>query len=171
MFPQKRFWKSSARSCIKIGILLSLIWAHSQGAATMTTQSIGATGLVEIVKTPRGEFPFWVRHAFVGLVFPCWPFMGPSEKGSPEKGALTGEAVNYASGASRTINRSGVSVPQEEALRILGKEKPGAARWLRKNGFPKPAPDDCFGFGEDEVKPVSGVERKKILLWRNDPQG
>ena len=93
------------------------------------------TGLIKVVKLPSGEAPEWVRLAWLGLTLPCCP---------------------------DGCNRNGVSVPQDKALKILRVTNRKAADWFEQHGFPKPPPDDCFGFGDEEVQILSGVTPFKI---------
>lgn len=139
----------------------------------------GFTGRVRIRKVPLGEAPLKIRLAWAGLVLPCSPFAGFPENGEREKGALSGQKITFEDkkdGGKKSVydgqaglsNREGVSVPQEEALLILGLSDPSAEQFWREHGFPKPPPDDCFGFDKDEVKIVSGVEHKRYLEFRYD---
>jgi hypothetical protein len=93
-------------------------------------------------------------------VLPCCPILGLPDNGEPEKDVLSGKPVRY-----NGCNRNGVSVPQREALKILARENPDAADWWKSKGFPKPAPDDHFSFGEKEIKIVSGVEVQEVIQY------
>lgn len=76
-------------------------------------------GKVLIVAIPPGEAPEWVRKAWVGLEL---PFENP-EPGGYVGGVLTGKPVN----------RSGFSVPTEQALEILRKSNQDACTWWETN--------------------------------------
>ena len=117
---------------------------------------MNASGRIRIIKVPSGGAPEWVRRSWFDLVLPCHPIMGFPKNGEPEKDSLTGKEVRY-----DRSNRLSVSVPQEEAILILSETEKSAAKWWRDQGFPKPAPNDCFSFGEDEVEIISGVSQQK----------
>lgn len=119
-----------------------------------------ATGRIRVLKMPAGNAPEWVRRASIGLVFPCYLIMGFPENGEPEKDVITGHSVKYGG-----YNRRSVSVPQQAMLRILARTNKRAALWWRSQGFPRPAPDDCFSFGADEVKIVSGVVPQDVKQY------
>ena len=115
------------------------------------------TGRVRVIKTLSGAAPEWIREAPLGQIFPCYPILGFPENGESEKSAVTGKPVKYS-----RCNRPSVSVPQKTFLKILGQKNKKAANWWRSQGFPKQAPNDCFAFGEDEIKIISGVTRQKL---------
>ena len=106
---------------------------------------------IEIIQTPAGEAPEWVRQAWVGLVLPCDPYLGYGEK--PEKGILSLEEKE---GVRR--RRRSYAVLQKDAIGILRNYSPNAAAWWRIHGFPMSTPgEDRFGFAEDEARIVRGV--------------
>lgn len=119
-----------------------------------------ATGLVRITKIPSGDAPESIRAAWVGLTLPCYPIVGYTE--GLEIGALSGQP--------RAKKRNSVIVPQEEALRILEKQSPHAAKWWRDHGFPR-AFTPNFSFGDDEVDFVSGVKYQKIIEVPDEAMG
>ncbi|MEO8637717.1 MAG: hypothetical protein ABI430_02350 [Candidatus Taylorbacteria bacterium] len=112
-----------------------------------------ATGLIKITRVPCGEPPIDVRQEWVGMVLPCHPFVGYPDSGM-DQGVLSGEKA--------TLNRFGFSVPQDEAIAILERAAPGAARWWREHGYPKPG--ECFGFAENEAEIISDVTQKTIIM-------
>ena len=118
------------------------------------------TGKIKIVKIPAGEAPEWVRKACVGRVFPCSSIIGFPDNGEPEKGVLTGKVIKYDG-----KNRYSISVSQKYFIRILNRFNQKAAKWWKLNGFPKPAPDDYFSFGEHEVEIISGVKRQVLQQY------
>lgn len=111
-----------------------------------------ATGWIRIKeRPPKGEAPLWVLEAWIGLTLPCHPYCGYPD-GELERGVLSGKK------ASR--NRRGFIVPQDEAIKILERERPSAAAYWREKGFPEH--NKCFCFGEDEAEIVGGVTRQFI---------
>ncbi len=116
-------------------------------------------GRIRIITTPAGEAPEWVREAWKLVPeLPCNPYLGHS--GLFDKGALSQKELS--------TKRNGVSVPQKEALELLRQVAPQAAKWWHDHGFPC---GEYFGFGEDEVRILSGVEHQKIVLVDDDMQG
>jgi len=109
----------------------------------------GCTGLIKITRTPAGEAPLWVRHAWLGLVLPCGPYVGFSEGKSRSVISL-----------KEVPNRYGFSVPQKKAIEILRRVRPNAARWWLVEGYPHRGKYFCFA--EDEAKIISGVTRQII---------
>ncbi|HSW89344.1 MAG TPA: hypothetical protein VLH19_00550 [Patescibacteria group bacterium] len=75
--------------------------------------------LVEIVSTPPGQAPEWVRKAWVGLSLP----VAPDHERGIQMGACGGEAQNV----------GGYSIPTEEALEILSAKNEDAAQWWFDN--------------------------------------
>ena len=128
----------------------------------------GFTGRVFVSQVPAGEASLPIRQCWVGGLYPCSPIMGFPGNGEREKGVLSGQEITYTGGQPvpdgrvGLHNRRGVSVPQDEALRILGLKYPWAEKYWRRRGFPKPPPNDCFVFGEDEVQVVSGVRQQRV---------
>ena len=142
----------------------------------------GFTGRVRIKKVPLGEAPLIIRKAWVGLVLPCSPFMGFPENGEREEGVLSRREITFEDkknggkkavydGAVGLHNREGVSVPQKEALLILGLVNPSAEQFWRGHRFPKPSPDDCFSFGDDEVEIITGVKDQIHSEFSYDEEG
>ncbi len=117
------------------------------------------TGRIRIVTTPAGEAPLWVREAWVGLRLPCWPLVGlPS---GPEVGVLSSKEVNH--------NCFVCHVPQDEAIVILRKERPEAAKWWEENNFPQPG--KSFTFREEEIRMICGVRRTGIIHVTEEMMG
>lgn len=112
------------------------------------------TGKIRIIKVPDGPgIPEWVRECWLNLVLPCYPIMGPAEGGERD---TKGNVIP---------SRFGVSVPQEEALKILGWSSLTGSRaeeWFRSKGFPN---GECFGFDESEVEIIDGVTRAEIKMF------
>jgi hypothetical protein len=110
------------------------------------TQEIPA---IKIIKVPAGDAPEWVRAAWVGLVLPCDPFVGYAEK--PDKGVVTLRETKGRKGRS-------YAVVQKDAIEILSKSNPDAAKWWLSCGFPKFTPgEDRFGFDADVAIVATGV--------------
>jgi len=135
----------------------------------------GFTGRVFVKQTPVGEAPLSIRRCWECLVLPCFPVMGFPEGGKREKGVISGEETTFkddgqpvSDGRVGLYNRRMASVPQEEALQILGLKDALAEQYWRHQGFPKPAPDDCFAFGEDEIAVVSGVKQQRVVCIPDD---
>lgn len=126
--------------------------------AKTAAKPVKATGRIKITKVPEGEAPLWVRQAWVGLELPCDPIMGYPDQGdgNQDRGAVSQKHLEN--------NRYGVSVPQEEALLILEKKNPAAAKWWRDHGLPEPG-NKYFGFDEGEVEIISGVKRQVIQQY------
>ncbi len=100
---------------------------------------------------PYSEVPLHIREAWVGLILPCDPYLGYPDSG-PECGVL--------SGTETSRNRCGFSVPQDQAITILGKKNPKAATYWKEHGFPKA--NEYFCFSETEARIVNGVTRQGI---------
>ena len=121
----------------------------------------GFAGLIRITRTPKGDPPEWVREAWVGLTLPCDPICGFKRIGT-EKGALIGEVEE-----PHPI----CSVPQSEAVMILGDHHPRAFAWWIEQGYPKEKEgEDCFGFDETEFEIIKGVSQQAIRE-RGSPDG
>jgi len=114
-----------------------------------------------MIKIPAGEAPEHIRQAWVGLELPCDPILGCPDQ--PEHGAVSGEKADR--------NRYGFSVPQFEALEILEKHNPEAAKYWRDQGFPKSPPYDYFGFDEGEAEIISGITRQNLIHVPDETQG
>lgn len=117
-----------------------------------------ATGLILVSSLPAGQPPLKIRRAWIGLILSCNPILGYPDNGR-EIGVITGAGMQP---------RIGVSVPQVLALEVLDRERPEAARWWRRRGFPHVG--EYFGFAECEITIISGVRRQKLLCW-NDGEG
>lgn len=74
---------------------------------------------VEIISTPPGQAPDWVRKAWLGLLLP----VDENSDGVLQMGVHGGA----------TQNEGGYSVPTEEALEILGQVNEAAALWWYEN--------------------------------------
>lgn len=111
-------------------------------------------GKIRITKTPAGEAPPEIRKAWIGLTLPCAPYLGCPVHGL-EQGVLTGKPAGCL-----ICGRNGFSVPQDQAIAILEKERPEAAAWWKEKGFPQT--DGYFGFSAEEAEIVHGVALQKI---------
>lgn len=120
----------------------------------------GATGRVKIVKIPRGEAPENIRAAWVGLELPCYPTAG----------YIDGVEFGFESGLVRQDSRACVIVPQKEALEVLEKSSPAAAKWWYDRGFPLGFCSN-FSFGVDEVALVSGVRLQNLIEVTDEMRG
>jgi hypothetical protein len=81
----------------------------------------------------------------LGLTLPCFPYIG----------YLCGEVFEVVSGEDVEDVGRGVSVPQDQAIAILGLSDHAAAAWWRAQGYPQA--DQYFFFSEDEIEIISGV--------------
>lgn len=70
---------------------------------------------VEIISTPPGQAPEWVRMAWIGLLLP----IADDVEGGLQMGVHGGPAQN----------EGGYKIPTQEALDILEKKNRKAARW------------------------------------------
>jgi hypothetical protein len=90
-------------------------------------------GAIEIVATPAGEAPPWVREAWIGLTLPL--ARGRASGEWRVFGVLTaptswlGLAWACLSGRARRVE--GYRVPSAEAIRRLAVSSPEAAEWWR----------------------------------------
>ena len=123
-------------------------------------KTIESTGRIIITKMPDGEAPFNILEAWVGLTLPCDPYLGYSDEGL-ERGVLKN--------TESSRNRYGFSVPQDQAIAILEKERPEAATWWKEHNFPKT--NQYFCFAEKEAEIVSGVTRQKIIEVTDEMMG
>lgn len=112
-----------------------------------------ATGRIKILKIPDGEAPQWVRGAWVGLILPCYPYIGtPSCELS---GVLSGDKVED--------SRRGVIVSHREAISVLIQHDREAAMWWMTNDFGKDG--GFFFFFEDDIGIVSGVSEAPMRVF------
>lgn len=79
---------------------------------------------IEIISTPDGETPEWVRVAWVGLKLPVY-LLGDEE--------LVQERNTYGTITRRSERRSGPSVIGVAAFEILQQANPRAWEWWRDN--------------------------------------
>lgn len=112
-----------------------------------------ATGRIRIKKVPAGEAPLVIREVWVGLILPCFPFIG----------YINGEVFEVVSGEEIQNVGRGVSVPQDQALDVLERSNPSAASWWRTLGFPQP--NQYFFFTEDEIEILSGVSEAPMRVF------
>jgi hypothetical protein len=118
-----------------------------------------ATGCIRIVKTPLGEAPEEIRHAWVGLFLPCLPILGYSDGNL--YGVVTRKVVPQC---------YGFHVPQDLAIQALEQGQwLGAVKWWKDHGFPHPG--NNFIFDEDEAEIISGVTRQKLTEVTDEAQG
>lgn len=117
-----------------------------------TRSSDTSGGIILIIKIPAGEAPKWVRKAWLGLELPCDPFSGLPDSGQ-ECGVITNSVVP---------RRDGYSVLQKEAIAILERKRPKAAKWWKDHGFPKTG--EYFSFDTDEAEIIRGVTPKIIVV-------
>jgi len=94
-------------------------------------------GMIEIVATPAGEAPLWVREAWIGLRLPLAP--GRSEGSWWSSGVLSsrkgivGPLIKILLG--RSERASGFRVLAQEALEALDRVRPDAAHWWREEAY------------------------------------
>ncbi|HXU99514.1 MAG TPA: hypothetical protein VG166_03340 [Caulobacteraceae bacterium] len=89
---------------------------------------------IDIVRTPEGEAPLWVRQAWVGLRLPSalkrartWPGQGVVTGPKTFAGRLWGRLMG------RGTAISGYAVGSREAVDLLAAVNPAAADWWRQN--------------------------------------
>ncbi|MFZ2038351.1 MAG: hypothetical protein WAV11_00195 [Minisyncoccia bacterium] len=119
-----------------------------------------ATGVIRIIKVPIGEAPLKIRQAWKGLLLPCCHYLGFPDSGG-ERGVLSKKKAS--------VNRYGFSVPQKQALQILGQEKPKAAKWWKEHDFPMAGQYFCFAENEAEI--VSGVVPQQLIEVTDEMRG
>lgn len=94
-------------------------------------------GAVEIVATPAGEAPLWVREAWIGLILPMAP--GGDKRRRSSFGVLSAPRTRVGALLGTLFNTrwvDGYVVPSAEAIRLLAMRNPGAANWWRTHtGF------------------------------------
>lgn len=95
-------------------------------------------GLMEIVKTPAGEAPPWVRDCWIGIRLNYYFFSEPSE----ELGVLSD---------SEQPQRTTLNVMQKHALETLSLRHPKAAEWWANAGFPNEHPFFSIGIDECDI--------------------
>ena len=117
-----------------------------------------ATGRIRITRTPDGETPEAIRSAWAGLVLPCEPIAPYAE---------TFGVISLEPTAER---RWVVTVPLNEALDILAREKPFAAEWWEEHCMP-PEELTHLAFSLDDVEILEGVERQEIIEVTDEMQG
>lgn len=90
-------------------------------------------GAIEIIATPQGEAPLWVREAWIGMVL---PLAGEQSYGEWRVvGVLTGPrtclGLVFSRLRGRTRLQTGYLVWSGEAICLLERHHPEAARWWR----------------------------------------
>ncbi len=122
-----------------------------------------ATGRILIIKTPAGSAPLEIREAWVmDEPLPCYPYIG--YPAGLVKDVLTKEYVE--------VKKCGVIVPQRQALEILQRHNPVAAKWWTDHGFPQWRGGlGQFFFTEDEIVIVSGVIQSPPRVFDNMETG
>ena len=127
------------------------------------TQTEEATGRIRIINTPAGSAPLEIREAWVmEEALPCYPYLG--YPAGPVRDVVTRGQFE--------LRKSGVVVPQAEALKILERHNPVAAKWWRDRGFPQWRGGlGQFFFTEDEYIIISGVTRRPLRVFDNMETG
>ena len=94
---------------------------------------------VDIVMTPLGEAPEWVRRAWVGLRLPLIP--GHARRRWQCVGMLTGPHNWFAQVLltliGRTTTTDGYLVDRDAAFEVLGRHSPEALAWWRETEIGK----------------------------------
>ena len=116
----------------------------------MTTTT---SGCISIVRIPEGEAPLWVRRAWVGILLPCDPYSGPGE----DRGAMSGQTSDV---------RSCFGVSQGEAIGLLASHNAEAARWWKRQGYPRDG--ECFGFSKADAVILGDVTPHRAILIPED---
>lgn len=112
---------------------------------------------IEIVATPAGEAPLWVREAWIGLVLPLaagrasgsWSVVGVLSGPRTCTGAL------WAWLSGRTGRVTGYRVPSADAVRILAARNRAAADWWRAHTDYAESERACFIFDAPACRPVA----------------
>ena len=120
-------------------------------AIARTAQRAAPGSRVRIVAVPPGEAPQWVREKWVGLELPL--AQSAQATAWPAAGVLTGPRGFLATARlllrGRLPERSGFVVNVLEAVAVLERASPEAARWWRDNAAHLMKPARCFLFPED----------------------
>lgn len=129
---------------------------------------------IEIVKTPHGDAPEWVRRAWIGCQFP----VAARECGhvaqyvhsvmpQPRRGLL--KATDYLAMSEEERNKlapqkvAGYSVRQDVALKALAEISPAAHIFWKSLGFPKGGEDEnCFRFETEACRVVEFYSHEEL---------
>lgn len=115
--------------------------------------------LVEIIATPHGNAPEWVREKWVGCVFPnigntCGHVPILCRDVLPRQGRfgiIWHETAGYV-------------IEQSTALQVLAVHAPDAAGWFESHGYP--TSDGAFLFKPEHVRVITERDtRGKLLVW------
>jgi hypothetical protein len=82
------------------------------------------TRYFQITSLPPGEAPIDIQTAWIGCVMPLYAMTGERRVGSPRRGVLSRKILP---------NSPGYTVRVLEALAVLERRSPAAARWWREN--------------------------------------
>jgi hypothetical protein len=112
---------------------------------------------VRVVRVPAGEAPEWVRQAWVGLELPLPDDMPSRPMYHPSQGVLTGAKTPLGQILSQLLRPRrtlGYSIEVLDAIAVLERSSPDAARWWREPVPRMMHSGDRFVFGADECEEV-----------------
>ncbi|GAB5446078.1 hypothetical protein [Gymnodinialimonas sp.] len=111
---------------------------------------------IEIIATPAGEAPEWVRQAWVGVVLPlALPEVATWETVGVLSGPRTWLGQLFHGWFGRRETLMGYCVFADEAITILACHAPEAARWWRDNAPHLRAPQETLLFEERACRRVA----------------
>ena len=115
--------------------------------------------IIRITKVQQGNYPEWVRNAWLGCELPCIPgieeifptsiSVTPQELQSTEEGHAQGKVPEE-------HKITGFLVRRDRALIILRKKLPAAALWYSNNNYLQP--NSYFAFETQDVEIVEEDE-------------
>ncbi len=106
-------------------------------------------GTIQILRTPRGEAPEWVRKAWVGCSLSCFARQYVDDN--------TGVVSRMVEKRSEVY-----IVDQAVAIEALERNAPHAAAWWRSQGFPQPG--KSFSFDIDCARELTYVPRPRLIV-------
>lgn len=120
-----------------------------------------ATGRILIESRPDWDAPPEILEAWVVMntPLPCYPYIG--HPAGVVKDVVTRREVR--------IEKAGVIVPQDQALEILHRHVPAAAKWWTDHGFPKRR--GCFFFTGDTYIIATGVDESEMCVFESIAHG
>lgn len=104
---------------------------------------------VQIITTPAGEAPLWVREAWIHLKFPA--FVNVHNTSTKVISGEVEEACDL------------VLIDEDVALNILRKKHPQAAAWWNCRGFPRQ--QKAFAFRREECNVLDTPTPCAVRVW------